>query len=53
MLHVTMVKSVLLMVQWQMKEGLNFVTRISGGLCVMTVGVILMHKLCADSLDTL
>ena len=48
-----MVKSVLLMVQWQMKEELNFATRISGVLYVMTTGIVLMHKLCVENLDTL
>lgn len=48
-----MVKSVLLMVQQQMKEGLNSATRINGGQYVMMPGVMLMQKLCVDSLDTL
>ena len=44
--------SVLLTVQQQMKEELNFATRINGGLCVMMAGQIQMHKWCVSSLDT-
>ena len=34
-----------------MKEELKFASEISGVLCVMMAGVLLMHKLCVDSWD--